>query len=148
MSHITYITNHYINNIIIILNEYQFLRYAQLGRLTYEDGTPFEGYYHIHLGKPMEGQYHSTRPHKNLVFIEKDSIVKESPFTQQEYHSHGPHTATGNPEGEISVSSGPSYTPPEAVQEQVTQVVQQPYISTPSTPSTPSAPSSGGGGGY
>lgn len=134
------------------LNEYQVLRYARLGKLTYEDGTPFEGYYHIHLGKPMEGQYHSDRPHKNLIFVEKDSIVEVSPFTEPGFHSHGPHD---------DESEGPLYQPPKEVQEQVTQVVQSPSVpmttpstpgsTTPMTPSTPSyggGSSGGGGGGY
>ena len=139
------------------LNEYQKLRYANEGELTYEDGTPYVGFYHLHLGKPMEGQFHSSRKHKNLIFIDKNTLYKENKQVEQSYESHGAHPEISDfpPEQEL-------YIPPKIVREQITQrptstptpnvtpSIPTPSIPTPSTPvpSTPptSTPSYGGGG--
>ena len=58
-----------ISSLFVKLNEFQKIRIAEKGELTYEDGTEYMGYYHLHLGKPMEGLYHEPKPHKKLLFV-------------------------------------------------------------------------------
>ena len=60
------------------LNEFQRLRYTEGGELTYLNGIGYEGYYHLHNGKPMVGQNHTSTPHKNLAFIEKETLTAKN----------------------------------------------------------------------
>ena len=106
------------------------------------------GYYHLHLGKPMEGLYHEPKPHKKLLFVDKNTLYKKDPNNEQVYHIHGDHKGSDSAfsPGEVG------YVPPSQVEEQITQLPQPssttPVSPTPSAPSTPlpSTPSTGGGG--
>ena len=124
-----------ITSLFVKLNEFQKVRTAEKGELTYLDGKEYLGYYHIHLGKPMEGLYHEPKPHKKLLFVDKNTLYKKNTNTQQIYFkNHGP-------EDGVSTSD---YIPSQQTQEQTTQIVSQPT----NTPSTGGSPSGGGGGGY
>lgn len=131
-----------ITSLFIKLNEYQKVRTAEKGELTYEDGTEYMGFYHLHLGKPMEGLYHEPKPHKNLLFVDKNTLYKKDLDVEQAYYTHG----SLNDSDSATTSN---YVAPTQVQEQTTQVVSQPSPPsyTPPTPST-GGTSGGGGGGY
>ena len=130
-----------ITSLFVKLNEYQKVRTAEKGELTYEDGTEYMGYYHLHLGKPMEGLFHPQKPHKKLLFVNKNTLYKKDVNQEPFYNLHDDH-----------VDNIPSsiYTPSQQTQEQTTQVVSQPsspsYVLPPS--STSGGTSGGGGGGY
>ena len=132
-----------ITSLFVKLNEFQKVRTAEKGELTYLDGKEYLGYYHIHLGKPMEGLYHEPKPHKKLLFVDKNTLYKKNTNTQQKYFkNHG---------FEDSVSTS-DYTPSQQTQEQTTQIVSQPSPPSytpppPSTGGSTSGGSSGGGGG-
>jgi|TARA_R110000803_G_scaffold124462_1_gene192202 hypothetical protein len=135
-----------IASLFVKLNEYQKVRTAKKGELIYEDGTEYLGFYHIHLGKPMEGLFHPQKPHKNLLFVDKNTLYKKDPNLESFIYIHGDYDSDYN-------NTTPStYIAPQQVQEQTTQVLSQPsQTSSPSyTPPTPSTGggSSGGGGGY
>jgi hypothetical protein len=124
-----------ITSLFVKLNEFQKVRTAEKGELTYLDGKEYLGYYHIHLGKPMEGLYHEPKPHKKLLFVDKNTLYKKNTNIQQVYFkNHGP-------EDGVSTSD---YIPSQQTQEQTTQITPQP----PNTPSTGGNTSGGGGGGY
>lgn len=130
-----------ITSLFVKLNEFQKVRTAEKGELTYEDGTEYMGYYHLHLGKPMEGLFHLQKPHKKLLFVNKNTLYKKDVNQEPFYNLHDDH-----------VDNIPSsiYTPSQQTQEQTTQVVSQPsspsYVPPPS--STSGGTSGGGGGGY
>ena len=129
-------------SLFIKLNEFQKVRTAEKGDVTYEDGTEYMGYYHLHLGKPMEGLYHEPKPHKKLLFVDKNTLYKKDPNLKQSYHIHGAHEGSDG-------GNTPNYTAPNQIQEQITQVISPPSSPsyTPPTPSTGGG-TSGGGGGY
>ena len=131
-----------IASLFVKLNEYQKVRTAKKGELIYEDGTEYLGFYHIHLGKPMEGLFHPQKPHKNLLFVDKNTLYKKDLNTEQAYETHGVYEGSDN----ITTSN---YIAPTQVQEQTTRVIS-PTSSPSYTPPTPSTGggSSGGGGGY
>ena len=132
-----------ISSLFVKLNEIQKVRTARKGELTYLDGKEYMGYYHIHLGKPMEGLFHPPKSHKKLLFVDKNTLYKKNPNLIPFYEQHGSET------NQISVENNSTYTPSSMVQEQTTRVI--PPTSLPSyTPPPPSTGggSSGGGGGY
>ena len=132
-----------ISSLFVKLNEFQKVRTARKGELTYLDGKEYMGYYHIHLGKPMEGLFHPPKSHKKLLFVDKNTLYKKNPNLIPFYEQHGSET------NQISVENNSTYTPSSMVQEQTTRVI--PPTSLPSyTPPPPSTGggSSGGGGGY
>ena len=134
-----------ITSLFVKLNEYQKVRTAEKGELTYLDGKEYMGFYHIHLGKPMEGLFHPQKPHKKLLFVNKNTLYKKNPNIEQAYETHGTYEGSDN----ANTSNISNYVAPTQVQKQITRV-----ISPTSSPSyTPPAPStgggsSGGGGGY
>ena len=126
-----------INALFAKINEFQKVRTAEKGELTYLNGEEYMGYYHIHNNQPMEGLYHEQKSHKKLLFsISKKSLLykKDSNIKQ-----------TYQPEGSFNTSYNkmtPSiYSPSQETQEQITQIVS------PSSP-PPNLSSGGGGGGY
>ena len=144
-----------ISNLFPKLNEYQKVRKTKGGELRYLDGKEFIGYYHLHLGKPMEGLFHSSEPHKKLEYINNVSSEKYTPSGPNPTTARSPHGNTGNQEGEnttlllegtptLNIPTSTTYEAPTQVQEQIPQPVSQPI----STPSTGGGSSGGGGGGY
>lgn len=136
-----------ISSLFVKLDEFQNVKIAKKGELTYEDGTEYMGPYHIHPTKgPMEGAYHKSEPHKKLLFIDKNTLYKKDLNTEQVYHIHGDHKGSDS----AFFSRDVGYVPPSQVEKQITQVVPQPSSTTPvsPTPNTPppSTPSTGGGG--
>ena len=137
-----------ITSLFVKLNEFQKVRTAEKGELTYLDGKEYLGYYHIHLGKPMEGLYHEPKPHKNLLFVDKNTLYKKDLSSEPFYQIHGDYDSdytntTGT--GQSPTTTAPSiYIAPTRVQEQTTQITSQPT----NTPSTGGSTLGGGGGGY
>ncbi len=116
----------FISRLFPKLNEFQKVRYTKGNELTYLDNTEYIGPYHLHLGKPMEGLFHSNIPHKKLKFIKQNTLTDIS-------------------SGLINISEN-NYIIPDKIEKKVTNIVQE--SSTLDTPSTPNIPSSGGGSGY
>jgi len=48
-----------------------------------EDGDEYYGYYHIHVNRPMEGKYHTSKPHKYLEPL-SETIFDPEQKTEEE----------------------------------------------------------------
>ena len=131
------------------LNEFQKILYTSGKELEYEDGTEYIGYYHLHLGKPMEGSYHRSEPHKTLRYIKQDTLAKKDRLTIPLYNLDGETPFEGTEEFRFG-NRPDNYNVPEGVREGVTQVVPSspsmtPSTTTPNTSTTRRGTSSGGG---
>jgi flavodoxin len=108
-----------ITSLFIKLNEFQKVRTAKKGELTYLDGKEYMGYYHIHLGKPMEGLYHENKSHQNLLFVDKNTLYKKDLNIEQTYYTHGPYN-------DLNRTNNLNYTPSQLTQKQTTNILLQP----------------------
>tara|TARA_R110001592_G_scaffold336422_1_gene621976 strand:+ start:4061 stop:4804 length:744 start_codon:yes stop_codon:yes gene_type:complete len=123
------------------LNEFQKVRKTKGGELKYLDGKNYVGYYHIHLGKPMVGLFHSSKEHKNLQFINNFNEIlpsNEPSFAVKNRIQINPNLTSGK------------YIAPPKISKSINNVVSQPTSPsyTPPTPTTGENTSGGGGGGY
>ena len=141
-----------ISSLFVKLDEFQNVKIAKKGELTYLDGTEYLGPYHVHpLNGPMVGAFHRSEPHEKLLFVDKNTLYIKDPNAEPFYHVHGDYdfdytntTGAGQSETSTTSTTAPStYSAPSQVQQQVTQVVSQPS----SAPSTGGGYSSGGSGG-
>ena len=100
-------------------NNAENVRTAKKGELTYLDGKEYMGYYHIHLGKPMEGLYHENKSHQNLLFVDKNTLYKKDLNIEQTYYTHGPYN-------DLNRTNNLNYTPSQLTQKQTTNILLQP----------------------
>tara|TARA_R110001592_G_scaffold360016_1_gene667727 strand:+ start:3836 stop:4561 length:726 start_codon:yes stop_codon:yes gene_type:complete len=67
------------------LNEFQKIRKTKGGELEYLNGENYIGYYHLHLSKPMEGLFHSSKNQKTLKYLKLPNQTISTPNESTEY---------------------------------------------------------------